>query len=208
MICTAVQLPGLAVCWAVAIRINLGLSTGNFITHKHLKATVYHTVRRYWTTIVQTTAVIRFRDRDIRYLSPIRLFSPVSVSELTSSIPKSEEGHHRSESSSDSFVCVSEATSNDTHIDRAASQDPDTWVYLQSGDNGHGSQQSPQEEKEEATAKLAADVQKLALLDDLGEVLETDGGGGGQVEEQEEETEKEMGGGGGDSGSDWENWDD
>ena len=104
-------------------------------------------------------------------------------------------------------MCVSEAASNDTHLDRAASQDPDTWVYLHSQAGGDGStQQSPQDE---TVAKLVTDVQNLALFDELGEAGNTDapeGDGGGGQGEQEEETRG--GDGGGDSGSDWENWDD
>ena len=104
-------------------------------------------------------------------------------------------------------MCVSEAASNDTHLDRAASQDPDTWVYLHSqagGDNGHGStQQSPQDE---TVAKLVTDVQNLALFDEAGNTDAPEGDGGGGQGEQQEETGG--GDGGGDSGSDWENWDD
>ena len=114
-------------------------------------------------------------------------------------------------------MCISEATSNnDAHIDRAPSQDPDTWVYLGS-ENGHSGQHSPQQ-KEEERAKLVAEIQHLGLSDDLEEeTLEASdgsrGGGGGEKGERDvgkrKDGEREGGGGGeGDSGSDWENWDD
>ena len=118
-------------------------------------------------------------------------------------------------------MCISEATSNnDAHIDRAPSQDPDTWVYLGS-ENGYSGQHSPQQ-KEEERAKLVAEIQHLGLSDDLEEeTLEASdgsrggggGGGGGEKGERDvgkrKDGEREGGGGGeGDSGSDWENWDD
>ena len=109
-------------------------------------------------------------------------------------------------------MCISEATSNnDTHVDRAPSQDPDTWVYLGS-ENGHSGLHSPQR-KEAERAELIAEIQHLTLSDDLDETLEaSDGGGGGEVERQEEKEAKKgkngEKGGVGDSGSDWENWDD
>lgn len=140
----------------------------------------------------------------------------VSANELSSALLKPEGSHQRSESSSDSFVCISEATSNnDTHIDRAPSQDPDTWVYLGS-ENGHGSRHSPQEHKEEERKdELVAEAQHLALSDDLDEeVLEASDGGGGNGEPGEEGSKKGKegdgeGGGGIEGGdSDWENWDD
>ncbi len=145
---------------------------------------------------------------------------PVSASELSQPILKPDGGHQRSESSSDSFVCISEATSNnDAHIDQAPSQDPDTWVYLGS-ENGHSGQQSPQQ-KEEERAKLVAEIQHLTLSDDLNEetreASDGSGGGGGEgggvVGEKGERgagkrKDGEGEGGGGESGSDWENWDD
>ena len=140
----------------------------------------------------------------------------VSASELAPPLLKPDGGHQRSESSSDSFVCISEATSNnDAHIDRAPSQDPDSWVYL-GNENSHSGQHSPQQ-KEEERAKLVAEIQHLALSDDLEEeTLEASdgsgGGGGGEKGERgvgkRKDGEREGGGGGGDSGSDWENWDD
>lgn len=136
----------------------------------------------------------------------------VSVNELPSSLHKPEDVRQRSESSSDSFVCISEATStNDTHIDRAASQDPDTWIYL-SSENSHNGQHSPHDKEE--TAQLAAKVDQIALSDDLDEeLLHVEASDGGTIERKgEEATEKGKEGGGGqggeDSGSDWENWDD
>ena len=138
----------------------------------------------------------------------------VTASELSPPLLKPDGGHQRSESSSDSFVCISEATSNnDTHIDRAPSQDPDTWVYLGS-ENGHSGQHSPQQ-KEEERAKLVAEIQHLALSDDEETLVQASdrGGGRGVVGEQGERNvgkkkDGEGEGGGGDSGSDWENWDD
>ena len=131
----------------------------------------------------------------------------VNINELPSPPHKPERGHQRTDSSSDSFVCISEATSNnDTHIDRAPSQDPDTWVYLGS-ENGQSSQHSPHDKEE--TVELAKKVESLALSDDLeGETLDASDGVGDEGQ-GEEDTEKERDDrGGGDSGSDWENWDD
>ena len=137
--------------------------------------------------------------------------SLVTASELSPPLLKPDGGHQRSESSSDSFVCISEATSNnDTHIDRAPSQDPDTWVYLGS-ENGHSGQHSPQQKEERA--KLVAEIQHLALSDDFDEeTLEaSDGGGGGGVvgeKRERDEGKRKDGEGEGGGDSDWENWDD
>ena len=108
-------------------------------------------------------------------------------------------------------MCISEATSNnDTHIDRAPSQDPDNWVYLGS-ENGHSGQHSPQH-KEEERAELVAEIQQLTLSDDLDEgTLEANDGGGEAEQGKRDRGKKKDGGGeggGGESGSDWENWDD
>ena len=131
--------------------------------------------------------------------------SSVSVSELSSPLLKPEGGHQRSESSSDSFVCISEATSNnDTHIERAPSQEPENWVYLAS-ENSHA--QDPPQDKE-GRAELATEVQRLTLSDDLEEDTSEVCDVGGDVEEHRGQGGGKGKDGGEDSSSDWENWDD
>ncbi len=97
-------------------------------------------------------------------------------------------GHQRSESSSDSFVCVSESATNEG--DRGMSQDPleqETWEVVD-GSSPLQSQSSPKQASEDF---------------DIDDLLEEDEENP-TVEGCEADADKTLE----DSNSDWEKWDD
>lgn len=110
--------------------------------------------------------------------------------------PDMEMGHQRSESSSDSFVCVSESATNEG--DRGMSQEPtepDSWEMV-----GRDSRESPGSPKSLASQnknKEEFDIEDL-LGEDTPAVIAADGGQENQKDQDIAE----------DSNSDWENWDD
>ena len=108
--------------------------------------------------------------------------------------PDMELGHHRSESSSDSFVCVSESATNEG--ERGVSQDPaepESWEMV--GGDLRGSPRSPASQNKNKEENF--DIEDL-LGDDTPVAIATGDG------------DKNLKGQGAaeDSNSDWENWDD
>ncbi len=99
-------------------------------------------------------------------------------------------GHERSESSSDSFVCVSESATNDG--ERGISQDPldqETWEVVDGGSPPPQSQSSPKQASEDF---------------DIDDLLEDDAAAVEGSSEADADNDKTLE----DSNSDWEKWND
>ena len=100
--------------------------------------------------------------------------------------PEIPPGHVRSESSSDSFVCVSEGATNEG--ERGVSQEQEMWEMV-----GGESQESSKPNESQSGNKEEFDIDDL-LKD------EPNASAANEADKKEEPME--------DSNSDWENWDD